>query len=236
MNCSLWIGGKKVSSADEIIENYDAASVRGYFLGGCLCRWLRSHNGDKIAENLEKIAPSVGGEQLNDMLAAAFGQKKCAAPTHKCDLQLIREIDRLRGESSIPSSAYGSGYFGSLGKSRRAGYGSAASFRFGSGSYSHRWEWEYRLGSFGKGSYGSFWITVGSYKGFGGSFGRAGSFVRAGSFGGSFGKYPFASGSFAAPVCGSFAMTADEYDEIMYRCLGICPLNRYGYGIHLIHG
>ena len=221
MNCSLWINGKKVSSADEIIENYDAASVRGYFLGGCLCRWLRCHGGEEIAQRLERIDPSLGGERLNDALAIAFGQKKCTAPTHKSDERLIRAVDALRG-GSIPSSAFGSfkGSFGSFGGSWLGRYGSGTSFRFGSGSYIHRWEWEweYQLGSFSKGSFStnSFKLTVGSYKGFG-------SFVN-GSFRGILSQN------------GSFVMTADEYDEIMYRCLGMCPLNRYGYGIHLIHG
>lgn len=244
MNCSLWINGKKVSSADEIIENYDAASVRGYFLGGCLCKWLRSHGGESIAEQLNRIDPSVSGERLNDALAIAFGQKKCTAPTHKSDERLIRAVDALRGANSIPSSALGSfkGSFGSFGGSWRGLYGSGTSFRFGSGSYAHRWEWEweYQLGSFRKGSFGvnSFRLTVGSYKGFGGPF--SGSFKGYGSFvNGSFRGYgSFVNGSFrgAIPTSGDFTMTAKEYDEIMYRCLGMCPLNRYGYGIHLIHG
>lgn len=223
MNCSLWINGKKVRTADEIIENYDAASVRGYFLGGNLCRWLRSHGGEAIADRLDRIEPSLRGEQLNDALAACFGQKRCTAPTHKSDERLILAVNALRTANGIPSSALGSyinGSFGSFGGSWRGKYGFVTSFRFGSGSYAHRreweWEWEYRLGSFRKGSFG------------------ANSFRAAGSFG----LYTRSGGSFrrAVPTSGSFAMTADEYDEIMYRCLGMCPLNRYGYGIHLIHG
>lgn len=237
MNCSLWINGKKVSSADEIIENYDAASVRGYFLGGCLCRWLRSHGGEEIANKLDRIDPAMCGDKLNDALAVAFGQKRCTAQTHKWDVRLIRAVDAMRGANSVPSSALGSypkGSFGSFGGSWSGKYGSGTSFRFGSGSYAHRWEWEweYELGSFRKGSFSanSFRLTAGSFGSFSGL---------SGSFRGSYtGFGSFVNGSFRGVLStgGSFVMTADEYDEIMYRCLGMCPLNRYGYGIHLIHG
>lgn len=132
----------------------------------------------------------------------------------------------------------------------RKGLGSFSYGSFGYGSFNYgsfsrgsfrlwEWEWEWRFGSFRKAqssfNYGSFGY---------GSFGALGSYMYGygsfnyGSFGGSF-RFPFGlfggeSGSFRG-TAGSFAMlTPDEYDEIMYRTLGMCPLNRFGYGIHLI--
>ncbi len=141
-------------------------------------------------------------------------------------------------------------------------YGSFSYGSFGSFRRTWEWEWEWRFGSFRSGSFrygggsgtyllGSFSYNFGSYRGAYGSFAyNAGSF-RGGSFGysnfmgGSFrgmtlGSFPFdisyGMGSYrGVPVGGSFrAIGSDEYDEIMYRTLNICPLNRFGYGIHLI--
>jgi hypothetical protein len=43
----------------------------------------------------------------------------------------------------------------------------------------------------------------------------------------------FGAGSFGGFGSGGF-ITADEYDRIMYECLRKCPLNCYGYGIHIV--
>lgn len=104
---------------------------------------------------------------------------------------------------------------------------SYGSFTFGSFTTTsfHEWEWEWLLrlfggyGSFGAASFGfsSFdvWsVLFGSY----GSFGHigSGSFAAAKAF--SPDKLPF----------------LDEYDKIMLETLMICPLDRFGYGIHNI--
>lgn len=126
------------------------------------------------------------------------------------------------------------------------GYGSFGSFNYGSyqlGSFARRtwqWEWEWRYGSFRSGSYrsiGSFGYG-GSYKGISGYGSFSGGSFNFGSY--RFGLIPlgfgFDTGSYRGfPLGGSFRpITSDEYDEIMYRCLNMCPLNRFGYGIHLI--
>lgn len=152
------------------------------------------------------------------------------------------------GQGSYQASSFAGGvnsfYYGSS---------NSGSYNFGSyylGSFSRRtwqWEWEWRYGSFRAGSFrgGSFGhgsFAGGSGIGYG-SF-RGGSF-NFGSFG--FGSFRFGAGSYrfgfgfdtgsyrGFPLGGSFRpITTDEYDEIMYRCLNMCPLNRFGYGIHLI--
>jgi len=54
MNCCLWLNGEKVRSAEEIYINYDPASLRGYFLGGSLVRWLKANGGEAEAARLEE--------------------------------------------------------------------------------------------------------------------------------------------------------------------------------------
>lgn len=151
------------------------------------------------------------------------------------------------------SFSYGSFSYGSFGSFRRIRewewewcFGSfrSGSFRYGGGSGA------YLLGSY-RGYLGSFSYNFGSYSGAFGSFAynigsfRSGSFGYSNFIGGSFrgmtlGSFPFdisyGMGSYrGVPVGGSFrAIGSDEYDEIMYRTLNICPLNRFGYGIHLI--
>ncbi len=122
-----------------------------------------------------------------------------------------------------------------LGSFRKRNY-TTGSFNYGSfsgGSFSaFRWNLfggsSFNYGSFNVGSFGGY-FGYGSFSG--GSF-RYGSFPwnyeRVGSF---IGLMGYGTGSFT----GSFKMlTPDEYDEIMYRTLNMCPLDRFGYGIHLI--
>ena len=251
MNCALWLNGRKVLSAEDIADNFDIAAIRGYFLGGSLIPWLSEHGGQRYLDALGKLSPDI--PELNDRLAEAFGQR-CEAAAHTADEELIQLIDSSAGpyagsgSYAGPGSYAGSGsYSGSFGGSfsqtsgmYRLLYGSwgYGSYNFGSylmGSYYRMWQWEWEQwlrGSFRSGSfiYGSFNYTYGSFGGFfGGSF--------YGSFGyrGSFGSFAFPAGYKGFSSGGSFHMlTPDEYDEIMYRCLEMCPLNRYGYGIHII--
>lgn len=141
----------------------------------------------------------------------------------------------FRNVLNYSSFGYGSYNYGSFSRS---------SFRL----WEWEWDWRWYLGSFRSGSfrYGSFSGVAGA-----GSY-RLGSF-NYGSFAhGSFNYRQFGQGSFGfgfsqwqgfgshrgtafSGTSGSYPMlSSDEYDEIMYRTLGICPLDRFGYGIHLI--
>lgn len=247
MDCAIWLGRKKIFSADDIADNFDIAAVRGYFLAGSLVRWLEAHGGAAYAEQLEQLDPR--DPALNEKLAAIFGQECLSAAVHTTDESLVRAINSLKSgnpaEASSSNSSAGSYFFGfgshygSFAERFSGGSFGYGSLRYGSFGYgaaggsfvkTWQWEWEWRFGSFRR-------------AGIGGSFAAAytGSFGY-GSFNfGSFGYMPF--GSFTAlpssyrgvPLGGSFrCLTADEYDEIMYRCLAMCPLNRFGYGIHNI--
>ncbi len=252
MDCALWLNKRKIFSAEDISANFDIAAIRGYFLGGSLIPWLKANNGEHYAAALESVDPS--SERLNDILSEVFGQN-ISAPVHQHDEQLIAFIDTMKGgcapanSSAVGSARYAQGFgsyqFGAFGGSYRYG-----SYNFGSykGFSLWEWEWEWYLSSFRKRG-GSFAGFMGSYSlaGFGyGSFNI--SSYRFGGLGsynfGSFGSYNFggsfrfgmeALGSYKGVPLGSMGwMSADEYDEIMYRTLGICPLDRFGYGIHII--
>ncbi len=234
MDCALWLNRHKIYSADEIPDNFDIASIRGYYLGGSLIKWLNSHGGTEYARKLEELSQDM--PDLNERLCDIFG-KKLTAKAHTHDNALIEKIN---GAAWANRCSFGSFNFGSLTGSSlwSSGGGLYGSFLFGSykGSYSFLWEWEWEW--FFKSYYGSFSGSFGSYSGFFGS----GAFLYSGSglaFGslyfGSFWNVNFSSFPCYFDSCGSFpVLSADEYYEIMFRCLNICPLDRYGYGIHLI--
>jgi hypothetical protein len=54
MKCCLWLNGVKVWSARDIKNNFDPASLRGYFFGGSLLRWLKANDGIEEAKKLEE--------------------------------------------------------------------------------------------------------------------------------------------------------------------------------------
>lgn len=238
MDCCLWLNRKKISNAAEIIDNFDLAAVRGYFLGGSLSEWLREHGGTVYADRLDKLRTlDPQDPQLNDRLAEVFGVSAGAVTEVFCG--------NVPDNGACAGNNGGSrcGSFGSFSGGFR---GSSGSFNFGSygvfqgsglgigsggltalGSYRFslwEWEWEWRFAG-----RGSFRVSFGSYR-----FG-SGSYLL-----GSFGSFPWGSfsGSFGAGSFGGFgsggSITADEYDRIMYECLRKCPLNCYGYGIHIV--
>lgn len=130
----------------------------------------------------------------------------------------------------------------------------SGSFTFLSGSFGsfHEWEWEWLFELYKRWSGGSFSFTTGSF----GSFREwewewllrlwsgAGSFSIT-----SFSSFGFPSGFgsfdvfaiFGGQTPGSFelkrlleTLELDEYDRIMFETLMLCPLDRFGYGIHNI--
>ena len=231
MDCCLWLNRKKISNAAEIIDNFDLAAVRGYFLGGSLSEWLREHGGTVYADRLDKLRTlDPQDPQLNDRLAEVFGVSAGAVTEVFCGNVPNNGGSRCGSFGSFSGGfrgGSGSFNFGSYGvfQGSGLGIGSGGLTAFGSYRFSlWEWEWEWRFagrGSF-RGSFGSYRFGSGSYL-----LGSFGSFPW-GSFSGSFGA-----GSFGGFGSGG-SITADEYDRIMYECLRKCPLNCYGYGIHIV--
>lgn len=231
MDCCLWLNRKKISSAAEIIDNFDLAAVRGYFLGGSLSEWLREHGGTVYADRLDKLRTlDPQDPQLNDRLAEVFGVSAGAVTEVFCGNVPNNGGSRCGSFGSFSGGfrgGSGSFNFGSYGVFQGSGLGIGSGGLTALGSYRFslwEWEWEWRFagrGSF-RGSFGSYRFGSGSYL-----LGSFGSFPW-GSFSGSFGA-----GSFGGFGSGG-SITADEYDRIMYECLRKCPLNCYGYGIHIV--
>lgn len=231
MDCCLWLNRKKISNAAEIIDNFDLAAVRGYFLGGSLSEWLREHGGTVYADRLDKLRTlDPQDPQLNDRLAEVFGVSAGAVTEVFCGNVPDNGGSRCGSFGSFSGGfrgGSGSFNFGSYGVFQGSGLGIGSGGLTALGSYRFslwEWEWEWRFagrGSF-RGSFGSYRFGSGSYL-----LGSFGSFPW-GSFSGSFGA-----GSFGGFGSSGF-ITADEYDRIMYECLRKCPLNCYGYGIHIV--
>lgn len=80
MNCCLWMNGRKINTINELLENFDIAAIRGYFLGGSLIKWLISHKGNDIAEKLNDISLS---QNLEEQLFNAFGKASKPLCYHK---------------------------------------------------------------------------------------------------------------------------------------------------------
>lgn len=242
VKCALWLNKRRVHCAAEIPENLDVASLRGYFIAGSLVDWLRENGGQVYADELSRL--SADDPHLNEKIANIFGGKTLGVKS-------FGDAAENCGAASAPLcgtlGAFGSsGIFVSSGLSSYSFLGS-----FGPGSFGAFEELWRRISSGGFGSFGSWnylmweWLfsllrrRYGSY-----SFAASSRFFgsgywewewewlfRAGSFTyGSFGSFPFG----MADMFGSFVNfpILDEYDRIMFETLMICPLDRFGYGIH----
>lgn len=244
MKCALWLNRRRVFSAEEIPASFDLASLRGYFLAGSLVPWLRDNGGAAFAEKLGGL--SADDPALNDRLTEVF----CGVLPEPCRPQ---SATPFTGEAERAGAAQGACSFGGSGG---AGGSLSGSFRQGAASYkgfgSMAWESLQALGSwraaaFYKG-FGSLtweslralgsWRAATSYKGFGSMTG-SGASAASGAFG------SFALDRFLAnwervlrweQPRGSFTMLLeDEYDRILLLTLAKCPLDRYGYGIHVLY-
>lgn len=257
MKCSLWLNRKKIDSAVLIPDNLDIASLRGYFLGGSLIEWLEEHDGAEYARRLIDVSPD--DLRLNEKISEIFGGSVISGKPLDGGAQSAESVCKCEKNRKNAQCSFfaGSGgvvcsISGSLAENSFAKWGSfdisAAFGSYLSSSFSE-WEWEwlwnyfrgFSSGSFAVGSflYNSFyyWQKLESY--FGGSF-AIGSFKSFGSFSG-FSQWERLSDlikRLAGSKCGSFSednfMGLDEYDFIMLKTLLQCPLDRFGYGVHIV--
>lgn len=213
-NCCLWIGGEKVSDLAGIKKNFCITDVKGYYLGGRLADWLRAHGADREAQLVEAI--DKNGD-VDTALEDIFKDKpaKDVFTAYQFNNVTPPFLASGNGAGLSPNGSFGGNgsMSGSFGSFRAAGSFKVGSFGVGSYRHSHEYEYEYRNGSYKK---TSFTAT---------SFGY-------GSFGfGSFNLSSFIFGSFSyEDLCegGSFTPAA------LMLFFSSEPLNRFGYGIHLI--
>ncbi len=168
MKCALWLNRQKVYSAEEIRDNLDIASLCGYFAAGSLVEWLREHNGEEYAAELEKISPK--DPKLREKLERVFKGQPVPYKTFGSGSEVKAPLP-VGSAQIIQSSAFGSARVPALGS---APFGSAkAGNRFMTrGSRG--------IGSFSRYTFSSGLLRIGRRSG---SFGAFGSFGRYGSFG-----------------------------------------------------
>lgn len=229
VKCALWLNKRKVHRASEIPENLDVASLRGYFIAGSLIDWLRENGGKHYASELSRL--SADDPQLNEKIADIFGGKTLGIKTFGDAAE--NNVSVSAPLCAVPSS------FGSY--NALSSWGSFSVFgeiwrQIGSGAFGSFGSWNYlmweQLLSLIRRKYGSFGFAASSRL-FGSAFWQWEQLFGAGSFNfGSFGSFPFDMfGSLGGFV--NFPVL-DEYDRIMFETLMICPLDRFGYGIHNI--
>ncbi|MCL2077462.1 MAG: hypothetical protein FWH08_03535 [Oscillospiraceae bacterium] len=245
MNCCLWLNGVKIRHADEIKNNFDAASLRGYFSGGSLIRWLNANGGGEAAG---RLAQTSGSDDLTRRLEYAFGLDE--EPPESSKISELPETDGFDYPMFIPleinhetlnQSSFGAGLFKGIGSFGFSGLGSyeLGSYELGSyelGSYElgsyELVSYElgsglefYGLGSYGWGSYrfGYYGLWgLGSY-----SFGSFGIYGGIGSY--NFGHYGFGSYNFGSYNFGLYGFGLGSYNFGSYG-LGSYDLGFYGFG------
>ena len=210
-NCCLWIGGVKVSDLDGIKDNFNITDVKGYYLGGRLADWLRMGGYYAEATKIDSIDKNGDIDKaLEDIFTGndeePDSDNKSGEYGGYCFLTVTPPFLK-RDAGTIVLSADGSFRAPVITDSSFAdSYAGLSYSSFGPfGSFRYRHQYEYQYGS-GKTSFGSFDL-------------------------GSFDISSFLSGSFSYDeLCegGSFTPQA------LMLFFSSEPLNRYGYGIHLI--
>ncbi len=209
-NCCLWIGGVKVSDLDGIRDNFNITDVKGYYLGGRLADWLRLGGYDKEATRIDNIDRNGDVDKaLEDIFTGSAEESDSDNKDGEYGGYHFKTVTPpflKREAGTVVLSADGSFRLPVMtGSGSFTGSFTASSFAGSFGSYKHQYEYEYEYGS-GKTSFSSFNI-------------------------GSFDITSFLSGSFSYDelcVGGSFTPKA------LMLFFSSEPLNRYGYGIHLI--
>ena len=207
-NCCLWIGGKKVSDLEGIKKNFCITDVKGYYLGGRLADWLRAHGAEREAQLVEAI--DKNGEvdtALEDIFKDKPAEDKFTA--YQFNNVTPPFLANGNGAGLSPNGSFGSFTAGSF---------KVGSFGVGSYRHSHEYEYEYQNGPYKRTSFTSTSFGYGSF-GFG-SF-KYGSFNLSSFIYGSFSYEDLCEGGSFTPAALILFFSSE-------------PLNRFGYGIHLI--
>ena len=257
----LWLNGKKVYTLQQLRASFDAEAVGLYCLGGGLVRWLKDCGEQAAAEKVERIDLS---KNISRQLAEIFGvdlpetpetkeQPYEPLPTAKAPAFAANGSFGI-SPSSLPETSFSTGSFETSFSTSSFNFSAlytsffTTSFLTTSFTSGYEHEYEYESSSFTTNSF-SLYQTSFSAETAGllssGSF-ALGSF-ELGSFTFEHGSFTLGSGSFPLTLS-SFSpksaettptataentppMTPQQKFELN---LSSCPLNRYGYGIHLV--
>lgn len=208
-NSCLWINGVKVYDAKGITDNFSIADVRGYYMAGSLIPWLIAHGEYETADALRSIP---AGEDPDRHLFDIFNNTYVRPNYH---------VGKKGSEGAVVSQGSfnaGSSYSLSSGIiTSGAAYSTSfkqTSYRVSSRMYEY--EFEFELGSFRARSF-----NISSFR----------AFLSSYVFSSYIGAFP---SSFA---WGSFSMQElfnTDPVSVVLKNFTSEPLNRYGYGIHII--
>ena len=238
----LWLNGKKVYTLRQLRDSFDAEAVGLYCLGGGLARWLKDCGEPDTAEKVEQIDLSENiSRQLAEIFDVELPEKEEQAyesaaspqPTYTAGCSFTLPPSSLPDTSFFPGSFFTS--FDTTSFNFSATYNSFFTTSFLTTSFgSYEYEYEYESGSFTTGSFSLYFSSFFSEFAFStGSF-ASGSFI-FGSFIPEWGSFPMMLSSFSpeslemSPT--AMPLTPQQKFELN---LSSNPLNRYGYGIHLI--
>lgn len=220
---SLLMGEARVFDIRQLREHFDTALITGYLLGGTLERWLAEAGETEILSRIKEIDYSADlGEQL-EFIFGVRPEKKTELPEN-----IIKTLS-ARKKTDPPKTAFCCSSFNPSSfhsGSARTSSGSFRLVRFYGSAYGRVGSWR-----------SAFWYAgswhVGSWRAGSGYMFRA--YLRGGSAG-SWHAGSWRSGSWSGSFryfAGEAEITEQEYRRTMIN-LSSCPLNEYGYGIHLI--
>ena len=249
----LWLNGKKVYTLRQLRDSFDAEAVGLYCLGGGLARWLKDCGEQDTAEKVEQIDLSENiSRQLAEIFDVELPEKEEQAyesaaaslqPVHPAGCSFTLPTSSLPDTSFFPGSFFTS--FNTTSFNFSTTYNSFFTTSFLTTSFgSHEYEYEYESGSFTTGSFSLYFSSFFSEFAF-----STGSFASGSFTSGSFTSGSFTPGSFT-PELGSFPTMLSSFlpeslemsptampltpQQKFELNLSSNPLNRYGYGIHLI--
>lgn len=219
-NCCLWIGGVKVSDLEGIKKNFCITDIKGYYLGGRLAEWLRAHGADREALLIDAL--DKNGD-IDTALEDIFKDKPQEDIFTAYQFNSVTPPFLSNGNTAQLSAngSFNGGYgslYGSFGSFRevssfKGGSYTVGSFKAGSYRHSHEYEYEYQNGSYKKTSYTASSFGYGSF--------NSGSFNLSSFIFGSFSYEDLCEGGSFTPAALMLFFSSE-------------PLNRFGYGIHLI--
>ena len=260
----LWLNGNKVYTLQQLRSYYDAEAVELYCLGGGLARWLKDCGEQETAEKVEHIDLSQSiSRQLAEIFGVVIPEKEeqeykpapaqslphpssgsFSLPSSFLDTSLSSSFDT---SSFALSNVYTSFFTTSF---------LTTSF---TGGYEH--EYEYESSSFVANSFSLYSGSFSAETAFlTGSFAFDTTSFSLGSFTSEYGSFSFEYSSFT-PSSASFHLTLSSFSPKSAEAasgpaqtapapdqeqppltpqqkfelnISSCPLNRYGYGLHLI--
>ena len=235
----LWLNGKKIYTLQQLRASFDAEAAELYCLGGGLARWLKDCGEQDTAEKVEQIDLS---KSISRQLAEIFGidLPETEEQEYQAAITANPPIPAANGSFTPPYSSESSS-FSTSSFALSNEYTSFFNTSFLTASFSgYEYEYEYKSSSFTSTSFYFFQSSFFAQSAF-----SAGSFAlnsfTLGSFTTEYGSDSFHLGlsSFSPKSDETVPPTEREQPSLTpqqkFRLnLSSCPLNRYGYGIHLI--